>query len=74
MDLGSYVERIEATRDSAELERIRAEALTDSDLDDLDKTIVSGRVGRYLAGHDRERLAKAGRTDYDVDHVPEEES
>jgi len=38
MDLGSYIERIEATRDPAELKRIRAEALTDSDRDDVDKT------------------------------------
>ena len=73
MDLGSYVERIEATRDSAELERIRAEALTDSDLDDVDKTIVSGRVGTYLADHDRERLARAGRTGYAPEDVREAE-
>jgi len=59
MDLGSYIERIVATRDSTELERIRAEALTDSDLDDVDKTIVSGRVGTHMADLNRERLAKS---------------
>ncbi len=30
MDLGSYVERVEATRNALELERIRAKALRDS--------------------------------------------
>lgn len=73
MDLGSYVERIEATRDSAELKRIRAEALTDSDLDDVDNTIVNGRVGSYLAEHDRLRLAPAGRTDDELEDVPEDD-
>jgi hypothetical protein len=73
MDLAGYVERIKAARDAADLERIRAEALRDSDLDDVDKTIVSGRVGSYLADHDRERLARAGRTDYDLEDAPEDE-
>jgi hypothetical protein len=73
MDLGSYIERIEATRDPLELERICAGALTDGDLDDVDKTIVSGRVGRYLADLDRERLAKAGRTDDVLEDVREAE-
>jgi hypothetical protein len=63
MDLGSYVERIEAARDPVEHERIRAEALIDTDLDDVDRSVVSGRVGTYLADHDRERPARAGRTD-----------
>jgi hypothetical protein len=74
MDLGSYVERIEATRDAVELQQIRAEALKDSDLDDVDKAVISGRVGTYLADDDRERLAKGGRTDYDLEDVPEEEA
>lgn len=73
MDLGSYVERIEAARDPVELERIRAEALTDSELDEVDKSVVSGRVGTYLADHERERLPRAGRTDDDLEDVAEEE-
>ena len=73
MDLGSYIERIEATPDPAELERIRAGALTDGDLDGVDKTIVNGRVGRNLADLDRDRLAQAGRTDYALEDVREAE-
>ena len=73
MDLDSYIERIEAMRDAGALERIRAEALRDSELEDSDKQLISGRVGMYLTDHDRERLGRARRTDYDFEDVPEEE-
>jgi hypothetical protein len=73
MDLDNYIERIVAMRDAAALERIRAEALRDSELEDSDKQFVGGRVGMYVTDHDRERLGGAGRTDYDLEDVPEEE-
>jgi hypothetical protein len=72
MDLSSSIDRVEAAvQDPPELERIRAEALRDSGLEDGDKQFVSERVGMYLADHDRERLAH-GSTDYDLDDVADE--
>jgi hypothetical protein len=74
MNLDGYIARIEAMRDPAALERIRAEALRDGELEDSDKQLLSGRIGMYLADSDRERLGRSGRTDYDIEDVPEEEA
>lgn len=56
-----------------EPERIRVEARRDSGLDDGDKGFVRGREGVYPADQGRERRARAGPSDYDLDDVHEED-
>ncbi len=44
-----------------------------ADLDEIDKAVISGRVATHLAAAGRERLARSGWTDDDLEDVPEQE-
>jgi hypothetical protein len=66
VDLTAYVDRIESAHDDhSALERIRREILADKAVNESDRGFLDGRVGTYLADHDRGRV-------WTVDDVPDE--